>query len=1146
MANVDGDITLGVKIEPQNIQKTAEGIQTELEGIFNKTSKKDLGAGFDNARASAARLYVQLQSVRDKMTEMEALRTAYTTDKAGNVVPTQAYQDLANKLNLITNSASLAKRHLEDLATSGGLRPDISQYDILRERIRGVVENVKTLITNFQTTIQSCLGVKNAFAGIANVTIDLTKKFAELAKRMGSSMIKTAGNALKNLGSAMSGLNHHTRSSNGLLEIGFKKLVQYGFGIRTVFLLVKKLRQALIDGFSSMAQYSGEFNNVVSQFVSALATLKLAFATAFAPIASVAIPLLTGLMNALIDAMNLMGKFFAALTGKSNFIQAKRVQKDYAASLNDTGKSGGSAAKGIKKAEKAAKEAQKTIAGFDDVEILHDNSDTSPSAGSGGSGGGGGGGGVGDLSGADMFETVPIESKIRDFANKIRDLIGAQDWTGLGTFLGECINSIFATAKDLISWDNVGTKIEFFVNAITTTFNALVDAIDWDLIGSTFGEGVNTIVNTLYLFVTKIDWGNLGKKLMQGLNSFISTVNWSKLGKLFAEGVNAVFKFLYSAITEFKWGQAATKLLEMLSSFIRTVDWARVGRTISEFFKGVLTFLFTVLNNFDWAGLAKAIGDFLSGIDWLGIINLVISGIATFLGQAMGTIFSLIGGVCTSIAEYVKTEGLVGLLEAGGNIIAGVLTGIVNAVANIGTWIVDNIFKPFIDGFKSAFGIASPSKVMEEQGGFIIEGLLNGITNAWTSIKTFFSEGVTGIIDKIKKGKWSSAGEESINQTKKGITKKWSEVPKFFTTGVNDVISKFKNSDWKGTGETSVDKTKSGISNKWSGISNYFATGTSNIISKFKNSEWKGTGETSVNKTKEGVSNKWSVLSKYFDTNVTAINTAIKNAKWGDAGKAIVTTLKAGIANTWSVISAYIKDKTTTISNYIKHFDWASAGRKIVSELKSGLSSTWGTVNDFISSKIGGIKDKFYSTNWSGIGEDICSGISRGMSNGWSWVTSKAKDLAEAAYDAARNKLDIHSPSKLFRDGIGKMIPEGLALGISQNEDLALNAMKRLTSSIGSTEMPKLEIPSIAMGKIIPYQAGKTTNSDNTTLAEVANLLKYNQQHSVSKDDLAETLRAVLPSMLREYMSFYIGDEQIARHANAGNVSLNRRFSTTG
>ncbi len=71
--------------------------------------------------------------------------------------------------------------------------------------------------------------------------------------------------------------------------------------------------------------------------------------------------------------------------------------------------------------------------------------------------------------------------------------------------------------------------------------------------------------------------------------------------------------------------------------------------------------------------------------------------------------------------------------------------GITNALTNIGIWIYDHIFKPFIDGFKKAFGIASPSKVMKEQGGFLMEGLFNGVSELVDKVVSVFKK----IKDKV-------------------------------------------------------------------------------------------------------------------------------------------------------------------------------------------------------------------------------------------------------------------------------------------------------------------------------------------------------------------------------------------------------------
>ncbi len=46
----------------------------------------------------------------------------------------------------------------------------------------------------------------------------------------------------------------------------------------------------------------------------------------------------------------------------------------------------------------------------------------------------------------------------------------------------------------------------------------------------------------------------------------------------------------------------------------------------------------------------------------------------------------------------------------------------------------------------------------------------------------------------------------------------------------------------------------------------------------------------------------------------------------------------------------------------------------------------------------------------------------------------------------------------------------------------------------------------------------------------------------ITKEELYDTLYRVLEIMFQKYMHFYIGDEDIARHANKGNESLNRRY----
>ena len=136
--------------------------------------------------------------------------------------------------------------------------------------------------------------------------------------------------------------------------------------------------------------------------------------------------------------------------------------------------------------------------------------------------------------------------------------------------------------------------------------------------------------------------------------------------------------------------------------------------------------------------------------------------------------------------------------------------------------------------------------------------------------------------------------------------------------------------------------------------------------------------------------------------------------------------------------------------------------------------------------------------------------------------------------------LDIGSPSKLFRNAVGKMIPAGMALGILDNEGLVENAMDTLTGTVTNTGKKALEIPAVVKGGIIPYQATISSSTENA-LNDVVDMLQSNYTDNITPDDLQDILTTVISQYLN--ISFYLGDEQIARHANSGNLKLNRRYN---
>lgn len=165
-----------------------------------------------------------------------------------------------------------------------------------------------------------------------------------------------------------------------------------------------------IKGFENLAQYdSSGTNAAITSLTSSLLKLQNALAVAFSPIVQTVAPLLSGFINMIAEAANKVGQFFASLTGKSFTPQAVSVVKDYASSLDSTSSSADKTSNSAKKLKKAL-----SVLPFDQLNQLTKKEETSTT----------GGGGGAKLSPSDMFETVPVSSKIQDLATDAKKYLG--------------------------------------------------------------------------------------------------------------------------------------------------------------------------------------------------------------------------------------------------------------------------------------------------------------------------------------------------------------------------------------------------------------------------------------------------------------------------------------------------------------------------------------------------------------------------------------------------------------------------------------------------------------------------------------------------------------------------------------------------
>ena len=116
------------------------------------------------------------------------------------------------------------------------------------------------------------------------------------------------------------------------------------------------------------------------------------------------------------------------------------------------------------------------------------------------------------------------------------------------------------------------------------------------------------------------------------------------------------------------------------------------------------------------------------------------------------------------------------------------------------------------------------------------------------------------------------------------------------------------------------------------------------------------------------------------------------------------------------------------------------------------------------------------------VGSDIVQGLWNGISAGWSWLTNKVADLARSLLQAAKNALDIGSPSREFRDEVGRWIMPGIGEGIDKSMPETLQNLKARAGELVGAMRAELAASTSQMALGASHAAGLRTAGVGTTV----------------------------------------------------------------
>ena len=796
------------------------------------------------------------------------------------------------------------------------------------------------------------------FEKLKNTIGDISSKFVKLGSAMSKPlvmMLQFGGVGLIKKG--FDGLNN-------ALSNTYKQLTRTA-KMFSLMILRKGLR-AVIDNatnsFNDLARQSASVNASVSSLVSNFRWLGASITAAFSPILNVVSPILDALVEKCVSVINTIGQVFASLTGSGTYTYAKKVQVDYAGSLDNTASS-------AKDATKAVKEYENQLMGFDEINKLTDNK------GSGSSGSGSGGsGGSGGASGYDyVFDTAQVEQQYANWADMIKKAWNDGDFTEVGQIVGQKL----ADALENIPWTSIQEKANKIAKSTATFINGAMHSDLFSEVGNTIGEALNTAFGVAYTYVNYFEFDKFGTETAKLLNNAFARTEFLTIANTISKSMNGVFDTAFKFAKEFEWDKNATMIVDCIKNALGGIKWEKALDASGELGDGLAKAINSIfsLGTETKDSLGESLGKAMSGA-----LNTAIR----FFSKAIGeTKFENIGQNIADAINKILNE--TNWYEAGVTFsdgVKGILDVITKAISGINKDSITAAFDDFFGGIdwlgiagriaklwwdsfllKLQLRFETPTTLMQDMIEWIIgkDGLID---KAFEGIGELLIAGLReGIKNEIKKFGWVTEYiiMPIVNLVKEGFgihspSTVFAEIGQYLIEGLKEGIKNAISNIGNWLKENVVDKIKNGISNLKDGSLDVAINLKGKVDDKFNKEKnaWNG--------LKEGAKELWANAKS---TGQSALD-KLKSA-WGsfkDGAKKTFTASAKGVRDgAFNSIVGVIKkgNKTVSIGVKLVKRGWTSIKRWIMGKVKSfklpiklpKIQVTWGT------KKVAGFKIKF-------------------------------------------------------------------------------------------------------------------------------------------------------------------------------------------
>lgn len=211
---------------------------------------------------------------------------------------------------------------------------------------------------------------------------------------------------------------------------------------------------------------------------------------------------------------------------------------------------------------------------------------------------------------------------------------------------------------------------------------------------------------------------------------------------------------------------------------------------------------------------------------------------------------------------------------------------------------------------------------------------------------------------------------------------------------------------------------------------------------------------------------------------------------FGNGIQSMVSFVKSKAGKIFNTIIITLKNLPQTLFNFAKN-----AITKFGNSIINSTGTVKGAVKGIFNAVINGLKS--LPSGLVSIGKDLVKGLWNGINDMVGWIGNKIKSFGSNVLNGIKDFFGIHSPSKVFENEVGKMLPLGMAQGIEDGmstvkkvmDDLSAETVGRIDTNVSFNDSDivpsasNLDIENALNGIVL--QIINNTTVDGTPLKEI-------------------------------------------------------------